>query len=197
MKEKLIDFAVSNYHISVSEASVYINNYCEYMGYALPQNKIICGLCGAENPAGAAVCSKCKKALFIICPSCGTQNSNSARVCAKCKFDLTKIDEAAELLARAKRKYIEKNLEEASRLLMQAKALWPGHPDAASLDKAIKEQRETAKNTVAEIMRNIQEKRLYTAMTKIDQAKAADFEIDVSVKEKVTNTLADVKKSFL
>lgn len=42
MKEGLIDIAVSQYHLSVSDASVYINDYCEYMGYALPENKIVC-----------------------------------------------------------------------------------------------------------------------------------------------------------
>ncbi len=41
MKESLIDIAVGQYRLSVSDASVYINNYCEYMGYALPENKIV------------------------------------------------------------------------------------------------------------------------------------------------------------
>ena len=65
MKESLIDIAVRQYHVSVSDASVYINHYCEYMGYALPENKIVCGLCGTENPAGTTNCVKCGKPLII------------------------------------------------------------------------------------------------------------------------------------
>ena len=95
MKEGIIDIAVSQYHITVSDASVYINHYCEYMGYTLPENKIICGLCGTENPAGTTNCIKCGKPLIILCPSCGAENNNSAKTCAKCGFDLTKMDKAS------------------------------------------------------------------------------------------------------
>ena len=94
MKESLIDIAVRQYHVSVSDASVYINHYCEYMGYALPENKIVCGLCGTENPAGTTNCVKCGKPLIIPCPACSAENNNSAKVCAKCGFDLTKMDKA-------------------------------------------------------------------------------------------------------
>lgn len=122
MKESLIDIAVRQYHVSVSDASVYINHYCEYMGYALPENKIVCGLCGTENPAGTTNCVKCGKPLIIPCPACSAENNNSAKVCAKCGFDLTKMDKAVELLRQAKQKYSEKALEEAERLVKEAKA---------------------------------------------------------------------------
>lgn len=133
MKESLIDIAVGQYHLSVSDASVYINHYCEYMGYALPENKIVCGLCGTENPAGTTNCVKCGKPLIILCPACSAENNNSAKTCAKCGFDLTKMDKAVELLRQAKQKYAEKALEEAERLVKEAKAYWPNHVDILSL----------------------------------------------------------------
>jgi len=129
MKESLIDIAVGQYHVSVSDASVYINHYCEYMGYALPENKIVCGLCGTENPAGTTSCLKCGKPLIILCPSCSAENNNSAKTCAKCGFDITKMEKAVELLRQAKQKHAEKALDEAERLLKEAKAYWPNHAD--------------------------------------------------------------------
>lgn len=193
MKESLIDIAVAQYRLSVSDASVYINHYCEYMGYALPENKIVCGLCGTENPAGTTNCSKCGKPLIIICPACGAENNNSAKTCAKCGFDITKMDKAVELLRQAKQKYAEKALEEAERLVKEAKAYWPNHPDILALEKTITEERKRAADTIAAIMQDIQDKRLYSAQTKIDQAKASGFSIDPSVSTRVASTLKDVE----
>lgn len=193
MKESLIDIAVAQYRLSVSDASVYINHYCEYMGYALPENKIVCGLCGTENPAGTTNCVKCGKPLIIICPACGAENNNSAKTCAKCGFDITKMDKAVELLRQAKQKYAEKALEEAERLVKEAKAYWPNHPDILALEKTITEERKRAADTIAAIMQDIQDKRLYSAQTKIDQAKASGFSIDPSVSTRVASTLKDVE----
>lgn len=158
MKESLIDIAVRQYHVSVSDASVYINHYCEYMGYALPENKIVCGLCGTENPAGTTNCVKCGKPLIIPCPACSAENNNSAKVCAKCGFDLTKMDKAVELLRQAKQKYSEKALEEAERLVKEAKAYWPNHADVLGLEKTIQDERKQAADTIAAIMKDIQDK---------------------------------------
>lgn len=193
MKESLIDIAVAQYRLSVSDASVYINHYCEYMGYALPENKIVCGLCGTENPAGTTNCVKCGKPLIIICPACGAENNNSAKTCAKCGFDITKMDKAVELLRQAKQKYAEKALEEAERLVKEAKAYWPNHPDILALEKTITEERKRAADTIAAIMQDIQDKRLYSAQTKIDQAKASGFSVDTSVSTRVASTLKDVE----
>lgn len=193
MKEQLIDIAVRDYRVSVSDASVYINHYCEYMGYALPENKIVCGLCGTENPAGTTNCVKCGKPLIIICPACGAENNNSAKTCAKCGFDITKMDKAVELLRHAKQKYAEKALEEAERLAKEAKAYWPNHPDILALEKTITEERKRAADTIAAIMQDIQDKRLYSAQTKIDQAKASGFSVDPSVSTRVASTLKDVE----
>lgn len=196
MKEGLIDIAVGQYHLSVSDASVYINHYCEYMGYALPENKIVCGLCGTENPAGTTNCVKCGKPLIILCPACSAENNNSAKVCAKCGFDLTKMDKAVELLRQAKQKYAEKALEEAERLVKEAKAYWPNHADVLSLEKTIQDQRKQAADTIAAIMKDIQDKKLYSAQTKIDQAKASGFSIDPSVANKVTTTIKEIESQL-
>lgn len=197
MKESLIDIAVGQYHLSVSDASIYINHYCEYMGYALPENKIICGLCGAENPAGTTNCVKCGKPLIILCPACSAENNNSAKTCAKCGFDLTKMDKAVELLRQAKQKYAEKALEEAERLVKEAKAYWPNHADILSLEKTIQDDFITRKDTIAAIMKDIQDKRMYAAQTKIDQAKASGFSLEPSIANKVTTTIQEVESQLV
>ncbi len=193
MKESLIDIAVGQYKLSVSDASVYINHYCEYMGYALPENKIVCGLCGAENPAGTTNCVKCGKGLIILCPSCGAENNNSAKTCAKCGFDLTKMEKAVELLREAKQKYAEKALEEAERLVKEAKAFWPNHADIAALETTIANERKQAADIIASIMKDIQDRNMYSAQTKIDQAKAKGFGVDPSVAARVAAVLKDVE----
>lgn len=193
MKEELIDIAVSQYHAGVSDASVYINNYCAYMGYALPENKIVCGLCGEENPAGTINCVKCGKPLIITCPSCGAENNNSAKTCAKCGFDLTTMEKAVGLLREAKQKYAEKKLEEAEKLLKEAKAYWPNHPDIAALEKTIAEERGKAAEIIGEIMQAIQEKRMYEARRKIDQAEARGFHVDADVSARVASVLKDTE----
>ena len=193
MKEGLIDIAVGQYKLSVPDASVYINHYCEYMGYTLPENKIVCGLCGTENPAGTINCSKCGKPLIIPCPSCGTENNNSAKVCAKCGFDLTKMEAAVDMLRQAKEKYAAKDLEEAERLVKQAKAYWPNHPDIMALEKTIADERKKASDTIGAIMQDIQEKRIYAAQTKIDQAKANGFTVDPTVSNKVATVIRNVE----
>ncbi len=196
MKESLIDIAVGQYRLSVSDASVYINHYCEYMGYMLPENKIVCGLCGTENPAGTTNCIKCGKPLIIPCPACGAENNNSAKTCAKCGFDLTKMEKAVELLRQAKQKHAEKALEEAERLVKEAKAYWPNHPDILALEKTIADERRRGAETIAAIMQDIQEKRLYAAQTKIDQAKANGFSVDPTVCARVAATLKDVEMNL-
>ena len=196
MKESLIDIAVSQYHISVSDASVYINYYCEYMGYALPENKIVCGLCGTENPAGTTSCIKCGKPLIVHCPACGAENNNSAKACAKCGFDLTKMDKAVELLRQAKQKYVERAFDEAERLIKEAKAYWPNHADVLSLESTIREERDKAAKTIAAITKDIQNKNYYAAQTKINQAKASGFSIAPSIADKVILTLKDVESQL-
>lgn len=193
MKEGLIDRAISQYGISVSESSAYINDYCAYMGYTLSENKILCGLCGTENPLGAQSCVKCGKPLFVLCPSCDTRNNNSAQRCAKCGFDLSQMEKGVALLQQAKRQYAAKAYDEAERLLKEGLVFWPGHPDIRALENAIAEARRQASDIVASIMADIQEKRLYGARTKIAQARTGGFGVDEALAERVDRSLAQVE----
>ena len=193
MKEGLIDFAVSQYQLTVSDASIYINNYCEYMRYVLPENRIICGICNTENPAGTTNCVKCGKALIIQCPSCGTENNNSAKSCAKCGFDFTQMERAIELLRQAKKKCSIKEWDEAEGLLREAKILWPNHVDVALLEKSIVEAKKINFETVSDIKKDIEEKRMYSARAKIEQASAKGIKVDESLSDKVSNAIKNVE----
>lgn len=193
MKEGLIDRAISQYGASFSESSAYINDYCAYMGYTLSENKTVCGLCGAENPLGALSCVKCGKPLFVFCPSCGTKNGNSARSCTKCGFDLSQMEKGVALLQQARQQYAAKAYDEAERLLKEAAAFWPGHPDIRALESAIAAARRQASDTVASIMEDIQEKRLYGARMRIAQARMGGFGVDEALAEQVDRSLAQVE----
>lgn len=197
MKEGLIDRAISQYHITFSESSAYIHDYCAYMGYTLSEEKIVCGLCGTENPVGAQSCVKCGKSLFVDCPSCGTRNNNSAQRCVKCGFDLSQMEKGAALLQQAKQQYAAKAYDEAERLLKEALVFWPGHPDIRTLENAIAAARRQASDTVASIMADIQEKRLYGARTKIAQARAGGFGVDEALTLRVERSLAQVEEQLV
>ena len=192
MKDSAIDIAVQQYQLKVSDASIYINNYCAYMGYVLIEDKIICGICNAENPVGTINCTKCGKPLVIQCPSCGSKNNNSAKSCAKCGFDLTKTEDAIKLLQQAKRKYTEKSLEEAQKLISEAKMLWPNHEEILSLEKSIRDKIIENKETIALIMGDLNSKRIYSAKTRIEQAKLNGFSIDESISSEVSRILKKV-----
>lgn len=112
------------------------------------------------------------------------------------EFQTTKMDKAVELLRQAKQKYSEKALEEAERLVKEAKAYWPNHADVLSLEKTIQDERKQAADTIAAIMKDIQDKKMYAAQTKIDQAKANGFSIDPSVASKVTAVLKEVESQL-
>jgi len=142
MKERLISTAVTDFKISVMEASIYINNYCEFNSYVLPENKIFCGLCNTENSAGSTTCKKCSKPLFAICPSCQTSNGNSAVKCAKCGFDLTQMDKAIELIRKAQQSMASKMVDEAERLVKEAKIYWPDHHEIIAIEKSIADYRQ-------------------------------------------------------
>ena len=87
-------------------------------------------------------------------------------------------------------------MEEAERLVKEAKAYWPNHADVLSLEKTIQDERKQAADTIAAIMKDIQDKKMYAAQTKIDQAKANGFSIDPSVASKVTAVLKEVESQL-
>ena len=88
VKERLIGLAYSQYKLNSADASIYINNYCEYMGYSLSNDKTVCGVCGFVNLPDMSTCLKCGRPLKRPCMVCGGINHNSARQCAKCGENL-------------------------------------------------------------------------------------------------------------
>lgn len=197
MMETLIDIAVRDYRTGVSEASGYIRRYCIYMGYIISENKIVCGLCGAENPAGSTHCVKCKEPLFITCPSCETENSNAAKECSRCGFHLNEMGKALDILREAKNKYAEQSIEEAEKLVKQAKVYWPGHPDIISLEQTFEIERQKSAEVIAGIMQEIRDKNLYEAQSRINQAKANGYRIDDAVSGKVSSALQEVERRLM
>jgi len=193
MKERFVDIACSEYKISPSEASTYISNYCELMGYQEKDKSIICGLCNTENPASATTCSKCGKPLVIICPSCGSANGNAAKTCAKCSFDLTKMEQAVELLKKAKAAWLAKKIEEAEKTIKEAENFWPNHPEIVALEKEIADFKQKFNKTLSEITEDIQEKRFYSAELKINQAKNDGFTISSDIENKVSSAIKNVE----
>ena len=66
----------------------------------------------------------------------------------------------------------------------------------AMVEKTIQDERKQAADTIAAIMKDIQDKKMYAAQTKIDQAKANGFSIDPSVASKVTAVLKEVESQL-
>lgn len=193
MKERFVDIACSEYKISPSEASTYISNYCELMGYQEKDKSIICGLCNTENSASATTCSKCGKPLVIDCPSCGSANNNAAKTCAKCSFDLTKMEQALELLKKAKAIWLEKKIEEAEKTINEAQNFWPNHPEIEALQKEITEFKHKFNITLSKITEDIKEKRYYSAELKINQARNDGFAISSDIESKVSSAIKNVE----
>jgi len=189
MKERLVDDANSEYKISPSEASTYISNYCELMGYQEKDKSIICGLCNAENPATSTSCFKCGKPLILTCPACSSVNGNAAKSCGKCGFDLTKMEQAIELLKKAKKSWSDRNIEEAEKTLKKAKMFWPNHLDVVALEKEIGDFKQKFNDTLSNISEDIKAKRFYAAELKINQAKNDGFKISSDIESKVSNVI--------
>lgn len=196
MKERLVDVANSEYKISPSEASTYISNYCELMGYHEKDKSIICGLCNAENPASSTSCLKCGKPLVITCPTCSSVNGNAAKSCGKCGFDLTTMEQAVELLKKAKKTWSERNIEEAEKTLKEAKMFWPNHPDIVALEKEIVVFKQKFNDTLTSISEDISAKRFYAAELKINQAKNDGFIISADIESKVSAVIKYIESQL-
>lgn len=190
IKDRLVDEACSIYKISPSDASAYISNYIELMGYQEKNKSIICGLCGAENPAGSSTCVKCGKVLIITCPSCSAENGNAVKVCSKCGFDFANIDKATELLKEAKLAWSNKKVAAATEKINAAKLLWPNHPEIITLDSTIKEFNEGYSSYITAITGLINSKKFYSAKIEIDKAVNEGYTLPEDIVKKVANTIA-------
>ena len=197
LMEALLGNAINRYGISVPEASAYIKQYCNVNGYIIAgDSKTVCGLCSAENPSNALTCSGCGKPLIIECPSCNAKNGNIAEKCAKCGFDLSKMNQALDLMNKARKFLVSKNVDGALNLILEAKIYWPNHQDIIQIEKEINEQKQEFGNAFTTIMEDINAKNYYAAQTKIMQVKNNGFEVEKSIVDKVESTIKDIESKL-
>lgn len=199
-KEALIDFALKTYPgegLTLSKVSAYIDTYCEYMGYVVAENKIICGQCHTENPAGATVCQKCGKPLFIVCPKCGMSiPDNSAKRCPKCDFDLTRIDSLKKIVEEAKKAIISRQYDKASNLISQVKVDWANNPDLPAMEKQIADFQSGFDATYGEIQKAVREKNFYQARQLISKAQNEGYQIDAGMVREVSQVIAKTEQTI-
>ena len=49
---------------------------------------MLCGACGAANPAGKRFCANCSSSLSVVCPACGASVEPTDRFCGDCAAPL-------------------------------------------------------------------------------------------------------------
>ncbi len=192
-KLKLIEFGAEQYNASVPEISGYISDYCQFRGYELAADKSICGLCRAENHAGAEVCEKCGKPLFVICPSCNARNSNAAKECVKCKFEFDNIGKVSELLKNIRHLLSLNKYKDADKALSQVRQLWSRHPDIKELESQIRDKKDIHISMLRQIDMDIAERKYYAARIHIGETKNSGYEISQDIIDKVYYTIENVE----
>ncbi len=197
LMETLMDVAQAKYGIRASDASTYIKRFCMINGYIVSGgSKIVCGLCNTENATNAVTCSQCGKPLFTECPSCLTKNGNTAEICTKCRFDLSKMNQAIDLINQAKKCLSQKHVDEAFKLITEAKIYWPNHLDIVAIEKNISEQKQRFGAVLSDIIEEMKARNYYSAKTKIMQATSNGFSIEQSVVDKVENVIRLVESEL-
>lgn len=198
MKDSLLSDALKEYgdQLDLSQASMYLQNYCKYMGYKLGDSTIICGLCGTENSANATVCKKCGKQLVITCPRCGAKNDNATKKCTQCGFDLTKIDAVNAKIDQAKKAIGAKDYANASKLIEEAKIDWPNHPDIAPIEKMIRDFRNGFDAISKSISAAISQKNYYKANDLIAKAQNDGYQISQSTINQVSQAISEAENKI-
>lgn len=195
--EFLVDTAIKSKNIGFSNASTYIKQYCKLKGFVVEGGiKVICGFCNTENPAGLKTCSKCGKPLIIICPKCKEENGNTAKKCSGCGFDLIHMNDALPIIDKARKAVNEKHIADAKKLLQEANILWPSHPDIVSIQKHIAEREKHFNDLMVEISECINNKNMYAAQLKINQAKNEGFNVDTSITDRVNSLIKQVESDI-
>lgn len=164
VKEELVSFAVRDWGIGVSDASVYIGNYCAYKGYILTENKVICSRCGAENPAESAVCAACGEALAVLCPACGQRSAVGTEVCAGCGFRLRDLERIRGLRGQAEREIQALDFPAAAAHLEEAGKLWPGDPRLPALRARMADLRQRSEAGLARLREAVRARQYVTAL---------------------------------
>lgn len=198
IKESLLSFALKEYggELELSQASIYLENYCEYMGYTLTGGSIICGACGTENPAGSTVCSKCHRQLIIVCPRCGARNDNVTKSCIKCGFDLQKIETVKKFIEQAKAAVTSKDYSRAIELLEKAKIDWPDHPDIAPIEKLIDQFRKGFDQALSDITKAVDSHNYYAARSLVEKAQNDGYEINAAIRAKIDSTIRTTEEKL-
>jgi hypothetical protein len=130
------------------------------------QNKMVCR-CGAPNDidkgrGNAQHCSRCGRAMWQHCPVCNIWSPNKNVYCS-CGFDFRNIDRAGTHCLLAKNALAIFDLDEASRQLDQAKALYVGHPDIADIVAAFQSIDSQIGDQVSRISRLVDDRALNEA----------------------------------
>lgn len=206
MKEALIETCQSEYNgVSLSDASLYIDNYCTFMQYRLTGNTVRCAHCNVEYPAGTETCPKCGRHIVIICPKCGRQNDNITKVC-QCGFNLEQIEPVTVALAKAREAFASKKYEQIEPLLVTPRTYWPDNPDLKKLEGDISLLKKQFSDLVTKISEQMRETNYYTAKKLIDEGRSSGFTvgnpqtgmfvIDEALEGKVKQKIEEVEKQL-
>ena len=192
MKDGLIEVGQSVYKISLSEASLYIDNYCAFQGYKLTGNTVHCAHCNIEYPAGTETCPKCGKHIVITCPKCGRQNDNITKTC-QCGFKLDKIEGVLSSVAKARELLAAKKYAEVEPLLVEPRSYWPDNKDLRNIEESIKKYNGAKTEIEQKISKDIEEKKFYSAKSRILSAKNDGYDINVEFIDKIEKKLSDIE----
>lgn len=195
MKNSLIEIGQSDYSVSLSEASLYIDNYCVFQGYKLIGNTVHCAHCNIEYPAGTETCPKCGKHITITCPKCGRQNDNITKTC-QCGFKLDKIEDVLSSIAKARELLATKKYAEVEPLLVEPRSYWSDNEDLREIEESIKKYNVARTEIEQKISKDIEEKKFYSAKSRILSAKNDGYDINLEFIDKVEKEIADVESGL-
>lgn len=195
--KQILAFACDTYHISVGEATAYIELCCRVNKYDLGDNlKVTCAACGAENSGKAVQCCKCGRPLHVFCPKCGADNNNVAEVCAKCRFSLKDMGKALPLIAKAREAIKLHQLSAAGQALTAAEEFWPGHPDLEETSSRYQELVKQENETVAAIKHAIEKLEIIRARDLLQQARNNNITVPSDYAAHIKTVLEAVAKSI-
>lgn len=195
MKNGLIEIGQSDYNVSLSEASLYIDNYCAFQGYKLTGNTVHCAHCNIEYPAGTETCTKCGRHIIITCPKCGRQNDNITKTC-QCGFALDKMESVLSNIAKAREAFAAKRYSDAEALLVEPKSYWPDNPDLQKIENSIREHNKEFAAIEKKISEDIASKKYYSARSRIGNARNEGFEISPGMVQKVDSTISKIESQL-
>lgn len=195
--KQILAYACDTHHISVGEATAYIELCCRINKFDLGDNvKVKCAACGAENSSKATQCVKCGRPLHIYCPKCGTDNNNVATTCAKCRFSLADMGKALPLIAKAREAIKMHQLQAAGQAISSAAEYWPGHPDLEQVSEKYEELVSQEKDTVGAIKRAIENLQICKARDLLGQARNLGVTVPSDYSSLIKSILEDVQRAL-